>query len=346
MVNTVRDIQVGYKKYKDNYPALFWGAFVLLPIALISLAIQLNVRGYRFWDMIIGIILGLAAIYPLTKLAVVGGVFSAGVAGKLLDGKPDNLKEVAVGGMDTMRQFYKLVLYLFVLLQTIFTGLSLKRFESAGSAYVAAFSLVMFALVFYLVVQTGKRFSQFLLIFWAVLAVYSMGMAWFMPSYFEDDVTYEMRHAKMRAEADADAARAAVLTEKVRSGEKLTMEEEVEWGDIEQRQAERSLPETLRSHIEPFVGDWTITNLRPYLIKEIRVPEGWYRATVSAGAIPVGQGSYELEGRILINGKPSGERIYIGANQSAKMTYTFAGPMAGSDLEVARSVHITFTPAP
>ncbi len=344
-MSTENNINERYSSYKKGYPIVFWGTVIGL-IALVAIAVQLNVHGHRFWDMIIGIILGLMAIYPLTKLAVMGGVFSAGVAGKLLDGKPDNLKEVATAGLDSMRQFYRLVLYLFVLLQTVFTGLSLKRFESAGSAYVAVFSLVMFAIVFYLLVQTGKRFGQFLLIFWAALAVYSMGMAWFMPSYFEDDVTYEMRHAKMRAEADADTARAAVLTEKVRSGEKLTREDRLELNAIEQRQAERSLPESIRNHVETFTGDWTITNLRPYLIKEIRVPEGWYRATVSAGAIPVGQGSYELEGRILINGKPSGERIYIGANQSAKMTYTFAGPMAGSDLEVARSVHITFTPAP
>jgi hypothetical protein len=340
--NTTRN---GYSAYKKGYSIAFWGIVTGL-IASVAIAIQLNVNGYRWWDMIIGLVLGLVALFLAFKPVVMEALFFLGIGDKLLDGKPNSWKEVITGGWQLAKDLYGPLIYVLLVVQTVFTVMSIRRFESAGSAYVAVFALAIFAAIFYLVVQKGKWLSYFMIAFWAGLALYSLGMAWFAPNYFQDDVTYEMRHTMMEAEAEADTARATALTEKVRSGEKLTMKEEIEWGDIEQRQAERSLPESLRNHVESFAVDWMITSLRPTLIKGITVPEGWYRFTAETGSVAVGQGSYELETYIRIKGKPSGERIYIGTNQNALMTYTVTGTLAGTDLAAAQSVHVTFTPAP
>ncbi len=346
--NTTRN---GYSAYKKGYSIAFWGIVTGL-IASVAIAIQLNVNGYRWWDMIIGLVLGLVALFLAFKPIVMEALFFLGIGDKLLDGKPNSWKEVITGGWQLAKDLYGPLIYVLLVVQTVFTVMSIRRFESAGSAYVAVFALAIFAAVFYLVVQKGKWLSYFMIAFWAGLALYSLGMAWFAPNHFQDDAEYEMRHIQSERATAEREDRLDVLLNVMRTRD-LTLSEQKEKEYLLAQSKKVNQTFATEEHFSMRLQDG-LGGVQGTLIQILAKPADYTCHAVITSNDPMDDEvlpSTNLDGlatAVYINGQPCNDQasITIGPDGKARLHFNLDPEALVTIRGGAKRMKVTFTPAP
>jgi hypothetical protein len=350
-MSTETTIRKGYKDYKKNYSQIFWIAFVAIPIGAVVGAIQLNIHGHRFWDMIIGLVLGLVALSLAFKPVVMEALFFLGIGDKLLDGKPNSWKEVLTGGWQLAKDLYGPLIYVLLVVQTVFTAMSIRRFESASSAYVAVLALAIFAAVFYLVVAKGKWLSTFMLVFWAGLALYSMGMAWFVPGYFQDDADYEMRHIQTERATAERENRLDVLLNAMRTRD-LTLSEQKEKEYLLAQSKKVNQTFATEEHFSMRLQDG-LGGVQGTLIQILAKPADYTCHAVITSNDPMDEEvlpSTNLDGlatAVYINGQPCNgqEPVTIGPDGKARLHFNLDPEALVTIRGGAKRMEVTFTPA-
>lgn len=147
-------IRLWRQRLKAYYPYIFWLGLAFAG-ALVFAAVWLNQNGYRLYNLWIGLALGLVPAYFLLKPTILEWVAVAGVAKNVADGKAEPLTKELEGALTLLGGYTRLVGYMFIVIQTVFMAMAIKRFEDPDQAYVTVLAILVFTLTLWVMKIKG-----------------------------------------------------------------------------------------------------------------------------------------------------------------------------------------------